>query len=85
MTKKLQYLIEKYSIKNYFVGTFLGLMPSIFIITSLGSGFERIINKNETAPSIIELLSSPDIYTPIIFFILLVLITLILKKVFFKD
>jgi uncharacterized membrane protein YdjX (TVP38/TMEM64 family) len=73
------------SIKNYFIGTFLGLMPSIFIITSLGSGLERIINKNETAPSIIELLSSPDIYTPIIFFTLLVLITLILKKVFFKD
>ena len=44
------------SIKNYFVGTFLGIMPSIFILVSLGSGVEKIIKQNETAPSIVELL-----------------------------
>ena len=73
------------SIKNYFIGTFLGIMPSIFIITSLGSGVEKIIKKNETAPSIIELLSSSEIIIPILLFIFLILITLILKKFFFKN
>ena len=73
------------SIKNYFIGTFLGITPSIFIMVSLGSGVEKIIKKNETAPSIIELLLSSEIYIPIIFFIFLILTTLIVKKFFFKD
>ena len=73
------------SIKNYFMGTFLGIMPSIFILVSLGSGVEKIIQQNETAPSIVELLLSSEIYVPILFFIFLILITLIVKKFFFKN
>jgi len=73
------------SIKNYFIGTFLGIMPSIFIIASLGSGVEKIIKKNETAPSIIELLSSSEIIIPILLFIFLILTTLISKNFFFKN
>ena len=73
------------SVKNYFIGTFLGIMPSIFIMTSLGSGVEKIIRQNETAPSIVELLFSPEIYIPILFFIFLALTTLIIKKFFFRG
>ena len=50
------------SIKNYLIGTIAGIMPSLFIIVSLGSGIEKIINRNEQAPSIIDLLFSPEIF-----------------------
>ena len=32
-------------IKNYLYSTFLGLIPSVFIINSLGEGMEKIIEK----------------------------------------
>ena len=73
------------SIKNYFIGTFFGMMPQLFIIVSLGSGIEKIINQNETVPSVIDLLFSSEIYTPIISFILLVIITGFARKMFFKS
>ena len=38
------------SIKNYLIGTFLGILPMIFIIVSLGSGIEHIINQSKSAP-----------------------------------
>ena len=72
-------------IKNYFFGTFLGLLPQGFIITSLGSGIEQIIKNNEEAPNILELFSSSEIYLPILGFVFLVIISLILKKKFYKN
>ena len=73
------------SIRNYFFGTFVGMMPPIFILVTLGSGVEKIIKQNKTAPSIKELLFSSEIYIPILSFVFLILICLILKKIFFKD
>ena len=73
------------SIKNYFIGTLLGIMPSLFVLVSLGSGVEKIIKKNETVPSMSELLFSSEIYIPILLFVSLVLATLIIKKFFFRD
>ena len=72
-------------LKNYFFGTLIGLTPQAFIIASLGSGIEKIIKNNSTVPSVFELLTSSEIYLPIFGFILLVLITLILKKFFYKN
>ena len=68
------------SIKNYLIGTFLGLLPQLFVIVSLGSGIENIINQNQTAPSILDMLSSPEIYIPIFGFIFLLIIVLFIKK-----
>ena len=73
------------SIKNYLVGTLTGIMPSLFIIVSLGSGIEKIIYENEQAPSMVDLLFSPEIYVPISLFILLILITIIIKKFFYNT
>ncbi len=73
------------SIMNYLIGTFLGNIPTLFIIVSLGSGIEKIIHQNEQAPSIIDLLSSPEIYVPVSLFILLALITIIVKKFFYNN
>jgi uncharacterized membrane protein YdjX (TVP38/TMEM64 family) len=73
------------SIKNYLIGTFFGIMPQLYIMVSLGSGIEKIINQNETLPSVVDLLFSPEIYIPIISFILLVIITGFVRKMFFKG
>ena len=71
--------------KNYFFGSFLGMMPQGFIITSLGSGISEVIKINDSMPSMIELLSSSEIYLPVVGFIFLVFLTIFLKKIFYKN
>ena len=73
------------SIKNYFVGTFFGIIPQLFLIVSLGSGLDKIFQQNETVPSITDLIFSPEIYIPILGFIFIVLITIIIRKFFYKK
>ena len=72
-------------IKNYFFGSFLGIIPQGFIIVSLGSGISKIIKNNDSIPTIKELLLSSEIYLPIIGFIFLIFLTIILKKFFYKN
>ena len=72
-------------LKNYFFGSFLGIMPQAFIVASLGSGIEKIIKNNDSPPSIMELLLSPEIFLPILGFIFLIFTTLILKKIYYKS
>ena len=69
-------------IKNYFFGTLIGIIPSIFIITSLGSGLEKIINKNLEQPSFFDLITSQEIYAPIAGFLFLIVIIFFIKKKF---
>ena len=73
------------SIKNYFVGTFFGIIPQLFLIVSLGSGLDKIFQQNETVPSITDLIFSPEIYIPILGFFFIVLTTLIIRKFFYKK
>ena len=77
-------VIFNINMKNYFVGTFIGIMPSIFITCSLGSGLNNAIYKFENFPSITGLLSLPEIYLPVIAFICIFIISLIIKKFFFR-
>ena len=72
-------------IKNYFFGSFLGMIPQGFIIVSLGSGISKIIKNNDSIPTIKELLLSSEIYLPIVGFIFLIFLTIILKKFFYKN
>ena len=73
------------SIKNYFFGTILGIIGPLFIYVSLGSGIENIIEKNVTTPSIVDLLSSRELYIPVIAIITLIIITFVFKKLFYKE
>ena len=70
---------------NFLVATFIGIVPQVFIWVSLGSGVEKIIDKNEEAPKFISLITSPDIYIPITAFIILVIITIILRKFLYQK
>ena len=70
---------------NFFWATFIGIVPSIFIICSLGEGLEKIIDRNIDAPSFNELITNPQIYVPLIIFILLVMLTIFLRKLFYNK
>ena len=72
-------------IKNFFWATLLGIIPSLFLVVSIGSGLENTIEKNQDAPSFFELISSPNIFVPLLCFFILILITVILRKFFFKK
>ena len=60
------------------------MIPSLFLVTSIGSGLEEIIENNLTAPSVYQLISTPSIFIPLIAFFF-VCFDDFNKKVFFKK
>ena len=72
-------------VRNFFLATFLGITPQLFLITSIGSGLEKIIKQNLEAPKIIDLVYSPDIYIPMLSFVGLIILTIIARKIFYKN
>ena len=72
------------SFKNYVIATFLGSMPSMFVTVSIGSGIENIIDQNIKL-SFTSVIFSPEIYTPIIIFFVLLLIGFAVKRLYFKE
>ena len=70
---------------NFFWATFIGIAPQLFLICSIGSGLEKIIENNLQAPSILQIIKSPDIYLPLIIFAFLVIVTIFLRKKFYKK
>ena len=72
-------------VSNFFFATLVGIVPQIFLAVSIGSGLEKIIQNNSQIPSITDVIFSPDIYIPILAFIFLVLITIFLRKIFYKN
>ena len=71
-------------IKNFFLGSVIGMGPQLFVGVSLGAGLNRILEENQEPPSIFELILNPEIYLPIGGIIFLVLIAIYLRKSFFK-
>ena len=72
-------------VKNFFWATLLGIIPQIFLVVSIGSGIEKVIDQNLQAPKITDLIYSPEIYIPILAFALLIILTIIARKIFYKD
>ena len=70
---------------NFFWSTLIGIIPSTFLIVSIGSGIEKIINQNLEAPGLLEIIYSPDIYMPMIAFVALIIVTIITRKIFYKK
>jgi len=69
---------------NFFLATAIGILPQIFLICSIGNGLEKIIEKNLEPPGVMDLIISPDIYIPLIIFTCLVIITIFLRRFFYK-
>ena len=72
-------------IKNFFSATLIGIVPQVFLVVSIGEGLEKIIDENSEVPKIMDVIFSPDIYTPILAFFGLILMTIFLRKIFYKD
>tara|TARA_B100000902_G_C27031695_1_gene774811 strand:- start:73 stop:798 length:726 start_codon:yes stop_codon:yes gene_type:complete len=72
-------------ISNFFWATIIGLLPQIFLVCSIGAGLEKLIDKNIEAPTMIELITSRDIYIPLILFFILVIFTIIIRRFFYKK
>ena len=71
-------------IKNFFFGSIIGMTPQLFVGVSLGAGLSKVLEENMEPPTIFQLISTPDIYIPIVGIIVLVLIGIILKNIFYK-
>ena len=70
---------------NFFFATLIGIIPQIFLAVSIGSGIERLIDNNLEAPGFLELIFSPEISIPLIGFFILVILTIIGRKMFYKK
>ena len=70
---------------NFFLATLIGIVPQSFLLVSIGAGLEKVIDKNLEAPSIIDLITSKDIYIPAIAFIILLVITFFVRNIFYKK
>ena len=71
-------------VNNFFWATLIGLAPQLFLVVSIGSGLEKIIEQNLETPKITELLSSPDIYIPLSIFVILLVVTFFFRKLLYK-
>ena len=72
-------------VSNFFWATLIGLTPPLFLVVSIGSGLEKIIEQNLEAPRIIDLIYSPDIYIPMIAFGALLIVAIVARKIFYKK
>ena len=75
-------VIFNISAKNYLIGTFIGILPAIFIMVSLGSGFSDAIYSFDEFPSLLSLIALPEIYFPLIGFFFILVLSLVLKRKF---
>ncbi len=69
---------------NYFFSSLLGFVPGFFIFNTIGAGLNSYVEKSEKF-NMLDFILSPDIYSPILMFVCLMIISLIIKKKFFDD
>ena len=69
---------------NYFFSSFFGFIPGFFIFNTIGSGLNSYVAQSEKF-NMIDFILSPAIYSPILMFACLMIISFIIKKKFFDD
>ncbi len=69
---------------NYFLASFFGFIPSMFIMNTIGAGLNSYIEQAQTF-NIIDLMLTQEIYLPIFLFVVLMIISFFIKKKFFND
>jgi len=72
-------------LKNFFLASIGGFVPQVFVFSSLGAGLENQIKKNAEPPSFLELITSFEIYGPIVAFFILLALVFLLRKIFYKN
>ena len=71
-------------LKNFFLAS-IGFVPQAFVFSSLGAGLENQIKENAEPPSLLEFITSFEIYGPIIAFFFLLVFAFLLRKIFYKN
>ena len=61
------------------------MLPSLFVLSSIASGLEKIVDQNLEAPGIMDVITSPNIYIPLIVFFGLAILTIFIRKLFYKK
>ena len=69
---------------NFFFASLLGMAPQLFIVVSIGNGLEKVIDQNLKPPNFKDIIFTPDIYLPLIGFFSLLIITFVLRKIFYR-
>merc|ERR1712167_268150 len=69
---------------NYFFASFFGFIPMFFIWNTIGSGLNQYIKLSDNF-SFINLLFNKEIYLPLILFLIVMLISFIIKKKIFSG
>tara|TARA_B100000401_G_C52432797_1_gene543567 strand:- start:43 stop:561 length:519 start_codon:yes stop_codon:yes gene_type:complete len=72
-------------VSNFFLASLIGIIPQIFLVVSIGSGLEKVIEQNSDIPKVTDIIFLPDIYFPILAFFSLVLITIFIRRWFYKK
>jgi uncharacterized membrane protein YdjX (TVP38/TMEM64 family) len=69
---------------NYFFSSFFGFIPGFFIFNTIGSGLNSYVAESEKF-NVLDFILTPAIYSPILMFAFLMIVSLIIKKKFFDD
>ena len=69
---------------SYFFSSFFGFIPGFFIFNTIGSGLNSYVAQSEKF-NMIDFILSPAIYSPILMFACLMIISFIIKKKFLDD
>ena len=72
-------------LSNFFFATLIGIIPQIFLAVSIGSCLEKVIDQNAEVPRITDIIFSADIYLPILAFFGLIILSIFLRKLFYKN
>ena len=70
---------------NFFFATFIGIIPQIFLAVSIGEGLEKVIEENTEIPKFTDIIFSQEIFIPILAFFSLLVITIFLRRLFYKN
>ena len=71
-------------VKNFFFGSIVGMTPQLFVGVSLGAGINKVLEENNSPPTLYELIITPDIYLPVSGMFALIIIAIILRKFILK-
>ena len=69
---------------NYFFASLFGLIPSIFVLNTIGAGLNSYIEQAQFF-NMIDFILTPEIYLPISMFAVLMIISLIIKNFFLNE
>ena len=68
---------------NYFLASFFGFIPANFIWNTIGAGINEFIKKSDEF-NFLDFIMSKEIFIPVLIFLLLILLSIKIKKIIFK-